>query len=36
VQKVSRSGSRLRCIAVGCGWGVDAEEPEAVPVVQAS
>ncbi|HEX7500464.1 MAG TPA: type I DNA topoisomerase, partial [Polyangia bacterium] len=36
VQKVSRSGARLRCIAVGCGWGADAEEGEAVPVVQAS
>jgi DNA topoisomerase-1 len=37
VQKVSRSGSRLRCIAVGCGWGVDSDEAEAVvPVVQAS
>jgi DNA topoisomerase-1 len=37
VQKVSRSGARLRCIAVGCGWGADADEGgEAVPVVQAS
>jgi DNA topoisomerase-1 len=37
VQKVSRSGSRLRCIAVGCGWGADTDEAEAVvPVVQAS
>ena len=36
VQKVSRSGSRLRCIAVGCGWGVDSDEAEAAPVVQAS
>jgi len=37
VQKVSRSGSRLRCIAVGCGWGADSEEAEApAPVVQAS
>jgi DNA topoisomerase I len=36
VQKVSRAGARLRCIAAGCGWGADAEEGEAVPVVQAS
>jgi DNA topoisomerase-1 len=36
VQKVSRSGARLRCIAVGCGWGADADEGEATPVVQAS
>ena len=36
VQKVSRSGSRLRCIAVGCGWGADVEEVETAPVVQAS
>ncbi len=36
VQKVSRSGTRLRCIATGCGWGADAEDGEAVPVVQAS
>ena len=37
VQKVSRSGARLRCIAVGCGWGADADEGEAVvPVVRAS
>jgi DNA topoisomerase-1 len=26
VQKVSRSGSRLRCIVPGCGWGADAED----------
>ena len=26
VQKVLRSGSRLRCIVPGCGWGADADE----------
>jgi len=26
VQKVSRSGGRLRCIAQGCGWSADPEE----------
>lgn len=36
VQKVSRSGARMRCVTVGCGWGADADEAEAVPVVQAS
>jgi DNA topoisomerase-1 len=36
VQKVSRSGARLRCIAVGCGWAADVEEGAPVPEVQAS
>jgi DNA topoisomerase-1 len=36
VQKVSRSGARLRCIAVGCGWGADVEEGAPVHEVQAS
>ena len=27
VQKVSRAGARLRCIAKDCGWGADSEEP---------
>jgi DNA topoisomerase-1 len=26
VQKTLRSGTRLRCIADGCGWGTDSEE----------
>jgi DNA topoisomerase I len=36
VQKVLRSGARLRCIAVGCGWGADADEGDAEPEVRAS
>ena len=36
VQKISRSGARLRCIAEGCGWGADVEEVDAVPEVRAS
>jgi DNA topoisomerase-1 len=36
VQKVLRSGTRLRCIAEGCGWGADADDSENEPKVQAS
>ena len=36
LQKVLRSGTRLRCMADGCGWGADGEEGEAVPKAQAS
>jgi DNA topoisomerase I len=36
VQKVLRSGTKLRCIAEGCGWGADGEEGDAEPSVQAS
>ena len=36
VQKVLRSGARLRCIAMGCGWGADADEGDAEPQVRAS
>jgi DNA topoisomerase-1 len=34
VQKVLRSGTRVRCIAEGCGWGAESEDNE--PEVQAS
>jgi DNA topoisomerase-1 len=36
VQKVLRSGTRLRCVAPGCGWGTDAEDGDNEPKVQAS
>ena len=26
VQRMLRSGSRLRCLAPGCGWGADGDE----------
>jgi hypothetical protein len=26
VQKVLRSGGRLRCLAEGCGWGADLDD----------
>ena len=36
VQKVLRSGTRLRCLAEGCGWGADSDEGDAEPTVRAS
>jgi DNA topoisomerase-1 len=36
VQKVLRSGTRLRCIAEGCGWGADADEGDTAPNAQTS
>jgi DNA topoisomerase-1 len=36
VQKVLRSGTRLRCIAEGCGYTADPEDNEAEAKVQAS
>jgi len=36
VQKVLRSGTRLRCIADACGWGADSDEFDAEPNVRAS
>ena len=36
VQKVLRSGTRLRCLAEGCGWGADADDSDNEPKVQAS
>jgi DNA topoisomerase-1 len=36
VQKVLRSGTRLRCIADACGWGADSDEVDAEPNVRAS
>jgi DNA topoisomerase-1 len=36
VQKISRSGVRLRCMAEGCGWTADPEESnDATPVTPA-
>ena len=36
VQKVLRSGTRLRCIAEGCDYTADPEDNESEPKVQAS
>jgi DNA topoisomerase-1 len=36
VQKVLKSGTRLRCIAEGCGYTADPEDAEAQPNVKAS
>ena len=36
VQKVSRSGTRLRCIAEACGWAADVDDSDNEPKVQAS
>jgi DNA topoisomerase I len=36
VQKVLRSGARLRCIANGCGWGAESDDSDGEPNVQAS
>jgi len=36
VQKVLRSGTRLRCIAEGCGYTAEPEDGESEPTVKAS
>jgi DNA topoisomerase-1 len=36
VQKVLRSGGRLRCIAEGCGWGADLDDGDIESSVRAS
>jgi DNA topoisomerase-1 len=36
VQKVTRSSTRLRCIAKDCGWGADVEDGESAAEVKAS
>jgi DNA topoisomerase-1 len=36
VQKVSRAGVRLRCVAEGCGWTAEPEASEATPDAKAS
>jgi DNA topoisomerase-1 len=36
VQKVSRSGTRLRCIAEGCGYSADSDEGDSEAKEQAS